>query len=55
MQMRIIEVICSAAESIDFELCEKVLGYFLQQPIDNHAAFDAALAVQDEDYFCEVR
>jgi hypothetical protein len=29
------------------------LRHFLQQPVDDHPAFDAPLAVQDEDYFCE--
>lgn len=30
------------------------MGYFLQQPVNDHPAFDAALAVQDENDFREV-
>ncbi len=53
--MRIIEVIRCITESVDFEFREKVLREFLEEPIDDHAAFDAALRMQDEDDFGEVR
>lgn len=31
------------------------MRHFLEQPVDYHPAFDTALAVQDEYYFCEGR
>ena len=48
--MWVIEVICGVAEGVDFEFGQKILGHFLEEPVDYHAAFDSALAVEDEDY-----
>lgn len=43
------------AESIDFEFGKEILWNFLQEPVKDHAAFDAALGVQDKDNLGEVR
>jgi hypothetical protein len=53
--MRIIEVVRCIPESVDFEFREQVLREFLEEPIEDHAAFDGALRMQDEDDFGEVR
>ena len=52
--MRVVEVIGGVAEGVDFEFGEKVLRDFLEEPVEDHTAFDAALGVQDEDHFGEV-
>ena len=54
MEVGIVEVVCCVAEGVDFQFGEQVLGHFLQEPVDDHAAFDAALGMQDENHFCEV-
>lgn len=46
--MWIVEVVRCAAKGVDFQLREKILGHFLQQPVDDHASFDPTLRVQDE-------
>lgn len=48
--MRVIEVIRRIPECINFQLRKQILRHFLQQPIEDHATFNAALGVQDEDY-----
>jgi hypothetical protein len=50
MEMWVVEVICRVAEGVDFEFGQKILGHFLEEPVDYHAAFNSALAVEDEDY-----
>lgn len=52
--MRVVEMVCSISKGVDFELCHEVLRDFLQEPIDNHATFDTALAMENEDYFCKM-
>lgn len=38
-------------EGVDLEVGERVLGKFGEKPVDDEAAFDTALAVEDEDDF----
>lgn len=41
--MRVIEMVCCVTKGVDFEFREEVLRNFLQEPIENHAAFDTTL------------
>jgi len=52
--MRVIEVVCRVPEGVNLEFRQEVLGNFLKEPVEDHPAFDAALTVQDEDYFGEL-
>jgi hypothetical protein len=42
-------MVCGIAECVDFELLEQVVRHFVQEPVQDHASFDPALRVQDED------
>jgi hypothetical protein len=55
MPMGIVEVVRSIAKRVNFKLGQKILGYFLQQPIQDQAAFNATLRMQDEDDLGELR
>lgn len=48
--MRVVEVVGCVAESVDFELVEDIVGYRVEEPVDDEAALDATLGVQNEDY-----
>lgn len=52
--VRIVEMICCVAEGVDFEFRQEVLRDFLQEPIENHTAFNTALRMEDEDDFGEM-
>ncbi len=43
----VVEVVGGVAEGVDFEVLEEVLRDFVEEPVYDHAAFDAALGVQD--------
>lgn len=47
--MRVIKVVRRVAERIHLQLGEQVLRQLLQQPVEDQAALDGALRVQDED------
>jgi hypothetical protein len=55
VKMGVVEVIGCVSKGVDFELSEEILGEFLQEPVDDHSAFDTALAVEDKDDFGEFR
>lgn len=47
--MGIIKMICCIAEGVNFEPLHAILGYLIEQPIDDQTSLYAALAVEDED------
>ncbi|KAF6519395.1 hypothetical protein HZS61_017769 [Fusarium oxysporum f. sp. conglutinans] len=47
----IAKVVGEVAESVDFEFLKLVEGHFIEEPVDDHAAFYSALGVEDKDYF----
>lgn len=47
--MRVVEVVGGVSKRVDFELCQQVLGKFLEKPINDHASLDGTLGMQDED------
>ncbi len=49
MPVRVVEVVRRVAKGVDLELGQQVLGQLLQEPVENQAAFNGALGVQDED------
>lgn len=55
MTVGVVEVVGCVTESVDFQLGENVLGKFLKQPVDNQAALDSTLRVEDEDDFGVLR
>lgn len=40
------EVVGEVAKGVDFELAEDVHWELVEEPVDDHAAFDAALGVE---------
>jgi hypothetical protein len=46
--MRVIEVVCSVAECVEFQLGKQILRDFLKQPVNDHTAFYSTLAVQNK-------
>lgn len=47
---RVVEVVCGAAKGVDLEFPEGGVRQIGKEPVDHQTAFDAALAVQDQDY-----
>ncbi|RKL12052.1 hypothetical protein BFJ68_g8174 [Fusarium oxysporum] len=47
----IAKVVGEVAESVDFEFLKLVEGHFIEEPVNDHAAFYSTLGVEDKDYF----
>ncbi len=51
MSMGVVEVVGCVSKCIDLELGKQILWQLLEKPVEDQAAFDAALRVEDKDHF----
>lgn len=49
--VRVVEVVCSVAECVNFKAAKQIVRDLVEKPINYQATFNAALAVKDENYF----
>lgn len=52
---RVVEMVRGIAKGVDLEFAGKLFGKICKQPVYNLAAFDTALAVDDQDNLLELR